>query len=616
MRRISMREKLKGIRFIMLVMTAFIMVPLMLPGTNLNAATKETTIQIVATSDTHGSFYPWTYATDSERTDGGMTKIATVLKQLKAENPNTIYVDNGDTIQGNSNQIFFEKDEINPMFVALNNMGCATMTLGNHEFNYGIDTLEKNLSGLKNTTVLCGNVYKPSGERLGEAYKIVECAGVKVAIIGMVTPNIVNWDAGHLKGYKVTSPYDETKAAIKEIQSKKLADVIIASVHMGLDGEYGNDSAAELAKQCPELNAIIAGHAHSKIEQEIVNNIPITEPGSDAANVSVVTITLEDNKVKSTTTKLVSAKDAEADQEMDKLLKPYHEEALEDAYTVIGKLEGGSLIPDSVLPGVNQGQLEDNALVDLILNVQMYYAEKSGKIPEGAHHVSGAAIFSETANAQAGDIKRSDTSNIYKYDNTLKVLKMTGKELKEYMEWSAKYYNTFKEGDLNVSFDQDVRLYNYDMFAGVKYDVNISKEAGSRIENLTYTDGTAVKENDVIYLTVNNYRCDSVLLATLFKDNKNVELVYDNSSETVSTIRELIGTYIVDVKEGIIKPECDQNWKLTGYEIDSSKQAVMLDLLKEGKLTLPTSEDGRTPNIKGLTWADVEAAQKSEQKAA
>jgi len=611
-----MREKLKGIRFIMLVMTAFIMVPLMLPGTNLNAATKETTIQIVATSDTHGSFYPWTYATDSERTDGGMTKIATVLKQLKAENPNTIYVDNGDTIQGNSNQIFFEKDEINPMFVALNNMGCATMTLGNHEFNYGIDTLEKNLSGLKNTTVLCGNVYKPSGERLGEAYKIVECAGVKVAIIGMVTPNIVNWDAGHLKGYKVTSPYDETKAAIKEIQSKKLADVIIASVHMGLDGEYGNDSAAELAKQCPELNAIIAGHAHSKIEQEIVNNIPITEPGSDAANVSVVTITLEDNKVKSTTTKLVSAKDAEADQEMDKLLKPYHEEALEDAYTVIGKLEGGSLIPDSVLPGVNQGQLEDNALVDLILNVQMYYAEKSGKIPEGAHHVSGAAIFSETANAQAGDIKRSDTSNIYKYDNTLKVLKMTGKELKEYMEWSAKYYNTFKEGDLNVSFDQDVRLYNYDMFAGVKYDVNISKEAGSRIENLTYTDGTAVKENDVIYLTVNNYRCDSVLLATLFKDNKNVELVYDNSSETVSTIRELIGTYIVDVKEGIIKPECDQNWKLTGYEIDSSKQAVMLDLLKEGKLTLPTSEDGRTPNIKGLTWADVEAAQKSEQKAA
>ena len=606
-----MKQNFRGRKYLAIIATVFMMIQVFLPNTSLYAATKETTIQIIATSDTHGSFYPWTYATDSERTDGGFTKIATVIKQLKAENPNTIYIDNGDTLQGNSNQIFFEKEEVNPMLAAFNAMECATMTLGNHEFNYGVETLEKNLSGLTNTTVLCGNVYKPNGERLGQAYKIVECAGVKVAIIGMVTPNIVNWDAGHLKGYKVTSPYDETKAAIKEIKSKNLADVIIASVHMGLDGEYGNDSAAELAKQCPELNAIIAGHAHSKMEQEVVNNIPITEPGSDAGLVSVVTITLEDQKVKSATTKLVSAKDAKPDVEMEKLLKSYHEEALKDAHTVIGKLEGGALVPESTLPGVNQGQLEDNALVDLILNVQMYYAEKSGKIPEGAHHVSGAAIFSSTANAQAGDIRRSDTSNIYKYDNTLKTLKMTGKELKEYMEWSATYYNTFKEGDLNVSFNQDIRLYNYDMFAGVKYDVNISKEAGSRIENLVYTDGTAVKDTDVIYLTVNNYRCDSVLLAKLFKDNKDVEVVYDNSAETVSTIRELIAQYIVDVKGGVIKPECDHNWKLTGCTIDSAKQEVMLKLVNEGQLTLPTSEDGRTPNIKALTWDDVEAAQKA-----
>lgn len=605
-----MKVNFKSRKLLAIMTSLLLMLQVLVPNMSVFAAEKETTIQIIATSDTHGSFYPWTYATDSERTDGGITKIATVVKQLKAENPNTILIDNGDTLQGNSAQIFFDKDEVQPSMAAFNAMGYATMTLGNHEFNYGIETLEKNISGLTNTTVLCGNVYKPNGDRLGEAYKIVECGGIKVAIIGMVTPNIVNWDAGHLKGFKVTSPYDETKAAIKEIQSKKLADVIIACEHMGLEGEYGNDSAAELAKECPELTAIVAGHAHSKIEQEIVNNIPITEPGSDASNVSVVTITLQGNKVKSATTKLVNVADAEPDAELTKLLTPYHEEALEDAHTVIGKLEGGSLIPDATLPGVNQGQLEDNALVDLILDVQMYYAEKSGKIPEKAHHVSGAAIFSATANAKPGDIKRSDTSNIYKYDNTLKTLKITGKELKKYMEWSANYYNTFKDGDLNVSFNQDVRLYNYDMFAGVKYDINISKEAGSRIENLTYTDGTKVNDKDVVYLTVNNYRCDSVLLAKLFKEDKDVEVVYDNSSETVSTIRELIGLYIQDVKKGVITPECDQNWKLTGYKIDSEKQAAMIKLVNEGKLELPTSEDGRTPNVKALTWADVQAAQK------
>lgn len=605
-----MKTNFKSRKLVAIMASFFMMLQVLFPSMRLYAAEKETTIQIIATSDTHGSFYPWTYATDSERKDGGLTKIATVVKKLKEENPNTILIDNGDTLQGNSAQIFFDKDEVEPSMAAFNAMGYATMTLGNHEFNYGIETLEKNLKGLKDTTVLCGNVYKPNGDRLGEAYKIVECGGVKVAIIGMVTPYIVNWDAGHLKGFKVTSPYDETKAAIKEIQSKKLADVIIAADHMGLDGEYGNDSAAELAKQCPELTAIVAGHAHSKIEQEVVNNIPITEPGSDATNVSVITITLEGNKVKSATTKLVSVADAKPDEELTKLLKPYHEEALKDAHTVIGKLEGGALVPEATLPGVNQGQLEDNALVDLILNVQMYYAEKSGKIPAKAHHVSGAAIFSSTANAKPGDIKRSDTSNIYKYDNTLKTLQITGKELKKYMEWSASYYNTFNDGDLNVSFNQDIRLYNYDMFGGVKYEINLAKEAGSRIENLTYIDGTKVEDKDVVYLTVNNYRCDSVLLAKLFKDDKDVKVVYDNSSETVSTIRELVGLYIQDVKKGVIKPECDHNWKLTGVKIDSEKQAAMLKLLQEGKLTLPTSEDGRTPNVKSLTWADVEAAQK------
>ena len=555
----------------MKIVTSVLMVlQVMMPSASLFAAETETTIQIIATSDTHGSFYPWTYATDSERKDGGLTKVATAVKKLKEENPNTILIDNGDTLQGNSAQIFFDKDEVQPSVAAMNAMGYATMTLGNHEFNYGFETLEKNIKGFKDTTVLCGNVYKPNGDRLAEAYKVVECGGVKVAIIGMVSPNIVKWDATNLKGYKVTSPYEETKAAIKEIQDKKLADVIIACEHIGLEGEYGDDSAAELAKQCPELTAIVAGHAHSKIEQEVVNNIPITEPGSDAGNISVVNITLKGNKVTGATTKLVNVADAEPDEELTKLLTPYHEEAIADAHTVIGKLEGGALIPESTLPGVNQGQLEDNALVDLILDVQMYYAQKSGKIPEGAHHVSGAAIFSSTANAQLGDIKRSDTSNIY----------------------------------------------NYDMFAGVNYEVNISKEAGNRIENLTYTDGKEVKDTDVIYLTVNNYRCDSRLLADVFKDDKDVEVVYDNSSETVSNIRDLVGQYIVEVKGGTIKPECDHNWKLTGCKIDSEKQQAMIALIKEGKLTLPTSEDGRTPNVKALTWADVEAAQKDVKKAA
>ena len=123
----------------------------------------------------------------------------------------------------------------------------------------------------------------------------------------------------------------------------------------------------------------------------------------------------------------------EKDAELEKILAPYHEKALKDAETVIGELKGGALIREDDMKGVTQGQIEDNALVDLILEVQTYYAEKSGKIPAKAHHVSGAALFSPSANVQPGKIKRADTANMYKYDNTLKTLKINGKQLKKYI---------------------------------------------------------------------------------------------------------------------------------------------------------------------------------------
>ncbi len=612
-----MAKFLNGGRVLKVCMTVALATSLIIPGGIIFANDGSKTIQIIATSDVHNQFYGYDYATNSELTKGGVTRVATVVNNLRKENPNTIVVDNGDLIQGNSSQIFInDKENPQPMIVALNELDYETMTLGNHEFNYGIERLEEILADLEDTTVLCGNVYKPNGERLGKPYKIVERDGIKVAIIGSVTPHIVKWDATNLEGCKVTSPLEETQKAIKEIKEGNLADIMIATVHMGKDGEYGDDSAAEIAEKCPELAAVIAGHEHAVREDERVKNIPITEPGTNGQYVSVVDITIDNNKkVEKVESRLISTEQVEKDAELEKILAPYHEKAVKDAETVIGELKGGALIREDDMKGVTQGQIEDNALVDLILEVQTYYAEKSGKIPAKAHHVSGAALFSPSANVQPGKIKRADTANMYKYDNTLKTLKINGKQLKKYMEWSASYYNTFKPGDLNVSFNENIRMYNYDMFSGVKYEIDITKEPGNRIKNLKYAKGGAVKDTDEIYLTVNNYRCDSILLADLFKGEENVEVVYDNSTETVSTIRELIGEYIQTVKKGVIKPEVDKNWKLTGYKIDKKQEKVARELVNSGKLELPVSPDGRTPNIRSLTWADVEAVLKAEEQA-
>lgn len=573
------------------------------------AETQETKIQVLATSDLHGRFYPWEYASDAAISSGSMTKVATLVKQLREQNPNTILVDNGDTIQDNSSYLFL-KDAVHPMMLGMNEMGYDTFTLGNHEFNYGIPTLENVVKGLTNTAVLCGNVYKPNGERLGQPYKIVEKNGIRIAIIGMVTPHITKWDGPNLKGYNVTNPVEETKAVIKELKDGNKADVFIASMHMGIESEYGNgDSAREIAEANPELSLIIAGHAHSKIVGEKVNNAYITEPGKSGEQLSVAELTVKEDGGKYTvtaaTSKLMDTKGVADDEALKAKLQPYHDRALVDARQVIGKLEGGELAPKQEFKGITQAQVQDSAVVDLILDTQMHYAKN---VPTGAHHVSGAALFDSNANIVPGEIKKADTSKVYKYDNWLMTLKVNGAQLKKYMEWSAGYYNTFKPGDLTISFNKDIRMYNYDMFGGVKYEVNIAKEPGTRIENLTYMDGSAVKDTDEIYLTVNNYRANTQLLneaSGLFK-GEGVQVVYDSSAEPISAVRDFIREYIVSVKGGTITPVVDNNWKVTGTNFDANKRAIAAKLVNEGKITLPTSEDGRTPNVRSLTWADIE----------
>lgn len=577
------------------------------------AAEESVDIQVVATSDMHGRFMPYDYATDSQDLNGSMAQLATLVKEYRAKNPNLVLVDNGDTIQDNSSDLFF-KDNIHPMILAMNEMGYDAYNFGNHEFNYGIPTLLNVVSKLKGAA-LNGNVYDKDGNRIAKPYTIVEKGGVKIGIIGVVTPHITKWDAENLKGYKVNNPVEDAKKIADELRDK--VDIMIGLIHAGIDEEYGNgDSARELAKTIPDLAAVVAGHAHSKIASEKEGNVVITEPYRYANSLSKIDIrvTKKDGKyviadrAKDVRSEVVDiypkgGKAVETDKDLAAKLQPYNERAITDARTVIGELKGGDLAPAEVVKGIPQAQLQDSAMIDIINKVQMLYGEAE---------VSAAAVFRDDANMKEGPITKAGTSSIYKFDNTLRTLKVTGAQLKKYMEWSAKYYNTFKPGDLTISFNQDIRNYNYDMFSGVKYNVDISKEPGNRITNLTYMNGTPVKDIDIIKLAVNNYRADTTLLneqTGLFK-GENVETLYDSFKVMGDNgrIRDLIRKYIVEEKAGVITPEVDNNWSLTGYQWDDAKRAEAVKLINAGKLTLPRSEDGRTPNVRSITWDDVQKA--------
>ncbi|PNR92515.1 5'-nucleotidase C-terminal domain-containing protein [Petrotoga sp. 9PWA.NaAc.5.4] len=604
-------------------------------------------LQILATSDLHGRFLPYDYALNQVNDSGSLAQVATIVKELRSKYPNnTILIDNGDTIQENLSNIFIE-DALHPMVFAMNEMEYDVWVLGNHEFNYGVPTLKKIMRQFipgdwSYDAVLSGNVYNPDGTRLAAPYKIVTTNdGIKVGIIGMVTPNITRWDAANLKDYIVVDPVDEVRVAVAQLKGK--VDVIVGAFHLGYDQEYGTygSGAIDILKASPDLDVVILGHAHQKISetyyyngklyqsingkifdeeenditQEVkLNGTLIVEPGNWGRTLSQVVLTLKKEGDKYTIIDKssnnfdvkTSSGTVLSDKELERKLQPFHYKALDYANEVIGELKGGDLVPKDEIKGIPQVWIQPTAMIDLINSVQMYYGEQViGKKID----VSGAAPFREDANIKEGPIKRSDISLIYRYDNTLYVLEVTGAQLKRYMEWSVAFYNQFSSGDLTISFNQKIPGYNYDIFKGVSYEIDISKPAGERIVNLRKNDGTPIKDDDVLTLAVNNYRANTQLLnyGPIFKEGEKLpkllgrtEDMPEFSAISGGDMRKLIEKYIIEVKKGVLTPDFENNWKIIGNEWDEDLHELVKNLANEGKININKYKPVRVEDIQSF----------------
>jgi len=222
--------------------------------------------------------------------------------------------------------------------------------------------------------------------------------------------------------------------------------------------------------------------------------------------------------------------------------------------------------------------------------------------------VSSAALFNFGSNLKQGDFKKKDVAFIYKYPNTLVGVHISGENLLKYMEWSAGYYNTHKRGDLVVSFNPKIRGYNYDMFSGLKYDVDISKDAGNRITNVSF-NGQNLDVSKTYKLAVNNYRFGTLMgLKLVTMDDK----YYDSYEEMQDSgrIRDLLIRYTVEQKKGKLYPKVDNNWKLIGASYNSPFKDQVFDMVINGDLVIPKSADGRTKNIESLNFHKLYADKK------
>ena len=559
-------------------------------------------LQILATSDTHGRFLPWDYAANKADASGSVAQQAAAIAQRRT--PSTIVVDAGDTIQGNSAELFLQ-DEMHPMSAGMNAIGYDVWVTGNHEYNFGMDTLKRVIAQQK-AKVLVGNVYAPDGTPLADGYTILNKQGVKVGVIGMVTPNITRWDSKNLEGWTVTNPVDECRKLTKQLRGQ--VDVLLGVMHMDPESEYGvyGSGARDLAEACPEFDVIVAAHGHRSVPGEMINGVLVVENSGNATTLSEIHLQLKRKwdggwSIDQRTSEIVSMKDLPADAALSQQLAGYDARAKADAETLIGELRGGNMAPENDVVNIPQPMVQDTALLDFINEVQMYYT--------GAK-VSATSLTSMTSQMKEGPIRKCDTASIYTYQNTLYKLEMTGAQLRSFMEWSAGFFKTWVPGDLTVAFDPSTRYYLYDAFEGVNYEIDLSQEPGGRIRNLTWPDGSPVRDEEVFTVAVNNYRATTQLLiaADIFAPGEPLpKLLEIDVRGELGGIRELLADYIRTVKGGVIQPKVNNNWKLVGTNWDEAKRAQALKLLAEGKMPLPGSSTSRTLPGAAVTEADLAA---------
>ncbi len=551
------------------------------------------TVRLIVTSDIHGKMVPRRYDTNQEDTSGSLAQIASVIKEKR--NENAVVIDVGDSIQDNSAELFLD-EPVHPMLQGMNAIGYDIATIGNHEFNYGMNIAKKAVSGIK-AKVILSNVYDNDGKRLADPYVIKECGGIRIGFIGAVTPNITKWDKNHLEGCTVTDPAEEINRIINEIEDK--TDLIVGVLHMDKDNEFGTPGAGymDIMNRCPGLDFICAGHGHREVtggDQEI---IPVVENKNFGQTVIVSDINLEKRngkwEVTDTASESIKASDYKADKAVFDLLAPYDSLAREDAGRLIGKLEVGDLVDDSDVPGIPNKLIRDSELMDFRAFAFRHYSDADvvavnpNKLDEGLRQ---------------GEIRKSDITNLQKFVNELYVLKMTGRQLKKYMEWTAEYYKQTSPGDLTIAFSEDRALYTFTAFTGVNYDVNISKPEGERIENLTWSDGRDVKDDDIFTTAVSSYMYNTYLSAAgeIFDDKDDLpELI--SADNDAGDLREMLIDYISNVKDGTITPKTDNNWKITGFEVDKETTDKISKLAEEGKLTIEGVGDGRRINTRPIT---------------
>lgn len=562
-------------------------------------------LTVMATTDVHGHAYNWDYFRDQPYPQGrvrklGMARAATIIENARKSKPegSVLVVDNGDAIQGTPLTYVAAKrpqllqGRTHPMAEAFNNVGYDAQALGNHEFNYGLDVLRSYGAQLK-APLLGANVVKAGTETPAfTPYTLIDRTiggkRVKIGVVGLVTPGVRIWDRAVVDGkLEFRDPVVTAQKYVPQMKARG-ADVVVALVHSGLDAEgvawnpalLQENVAGSVASKVNDVDVVVGGHSHVDIPSKVFrapdgDPVLFTQPTYWAQSVSQVTLPLKANengrgykvswpRTDSQTGALAQAK--YADQVADsptfaanKKLKADHEATVAYVNTVVAQSKERLTSATS--------HYEDTPILDFVGYVMADNVRRGlkGTKYEGLPVVAQTSPFSRTAVFPKGNVTIKDIAGLYVFDNTLGGVLVTGRELKDYLEHSARYFvqvpegSTFDPSKVNAKYDGATRGipdYNYDALTGLRYRIDVSKPVGSRIVGLSYPDGRPLGDGDKLILAVNNYRQNGG--GGFPHMGGNARVVYDEQQE----IRQLLIDYAQNAKT--IDPAVffERNWEV------------------------------------------------------
>lgn len=540
---------------------------------------------IMGTTDVHSYIMPYDYLKDAENQKIGLSKTAALVEQKRVEYPNTLLLDAGDAIQGSMLAYFeavvepLKEGEVHSTVQTMNLMGYDVAVVGNHEFDFGLDFLKRVHQDAK-YPIVSANVYKfGTEENYFTPYIIldreVDGKPIKIGVIGFVPPQITMWSKLQLDGKVETKGIVETAEKFIPIMKEEGADIIVALAHTGIDAAAdASENAGYYLSMVEGIDVMILGHEHKMFPNAsyegiagvdpvkgLINGVPTVMPGSWGSHLGLVKLELVEKDgvwtIVDSQSIVESVENVEAKSSVVEFVKEKHGSVIKYVTAPVGK----------TVEDLNTffGRVMDNKVTKLVNDAQLWFANNffKGTEHETTPLISATAPFkmgrqgpAYFTNVEAGGIAIKDVADIYIYDNTLHVVKVKGEELLKWLERSADNFNQIdpSKTEDQILLDYSFAGYNFDVFTGIEYQIDVTKPSGSRIVNATFEGKPISKEMEFLVVT-NNYRAtgggghlsDANIVLSSNDENRNVIIDY---------IRE----------KGTIDPQEENNWSILPVE--------------------------------------------------